>query len=241
VRLAALVLVALALTGCESNQERSAKLEKAAKRQQREAGQRTALAQRAMTITQQSTKVNVSATAVVHSSEAAAAIVTLHNLSDTALRDVPIQITVKDAHGASVYMNDTPGTSQTLISAALLPAHGVLTWIDDQVQATGAPASVSAQIGEGKPATGAIPKLSVVSAHLSEDAEAEGDVVNHSGVAQQELVVYGVARKAGRIIAAGRAVLPSAPTGTSTPFQLFFVGDPAGAQLEFSAPATTLG
>jgi hypothetical protein len=240
---AALVLVALALTGCESNQERSAALEKIDKPREAEAAKRRALAQRALTITHESTKVKVLATAVVHSSEGDAAVVTLRNVSSTPLLGVPIQITVRDAQGASIYTNAVSGLSPTLVSAALLPAHGVLTWIDDQVQASGTPASVSAKVGEGTPASGAIPQLGVQGAHISEaqagGGEAEGNIVNDSGVAQQEVVVYALARRAGRIVAAGRAVLASAPAKTSTPFQIFFVGDPSGARLEVSAPATT--
>jgi hypothetical protein len=234
------VLAVLAITGCESNQERSAKLEKAAKQREGEAAQRRQLAQRALTITHESNKVKVTATAIVRGSEAAAAVITLRNVSGTALRDIPIQITVRDAQGASVYTNAIPGLSPTLLSAALLPAHGVITWIDDQVQATGTPVSVSAKIGEGTPVTGAIPKLSVEGAHLSE-TQAEGNLLNHSSVSQQELVIYGVARRGGKIVAAGRALLPVDSAGTSSPFQLFFVGNPSGAQLEITAPATTAG
>jgi hypothetical protein len=241
VRRAALVLAALALTACESNQERSSKLEKIALEHKRENAQRLARARQALQVTTPSTKISVTATAVVHNSEGAAAIVTLHNRSATTLRDVPIQIDVLDARGASVFKNDTPGTSTTLVSAALVPAHATLTWIDNQIETTGVPASVTVEVGEGEPVSGAIPRLSAQGTHLSGATEAEGNVVNHSGVSQEELVIYAVARKAGRIVAAARAVVPSAPTGMSTPFQLFFIGDPAGAQLEVSAPATTLG
>jgi hypothetical protein len=240
VRRAALVLAVLAITGCESNQERSAKLEKAAKQREGEAAQRRQLAQRALTITRESDKVKVTATAIVRGSEGAAAVVTLRNVSATALRDIPIQITVRDARGASIYTNAIPGLSPTLLSAALIPAHGAMTWIDDQVQGTGTPVSVSAKVGEGAPVTGAIPKLSVEGAHLAE-AQAEGNLVNHSGVSQQELVIYGVARRGGKIVAAGRALLPADSSGTSTPFQIFFVGNPRGAQLGITAPATTAG
>lgn len=166
--------------------------------------------------------------------------ITLRNVSATPLRGLPIEITVRDARGASVYTNAVPGLSPTLASVALIPAHGQLTWIDDQIQATGAPASVTAKVGEGAPAGGAIPQLRLEGTHLSE-AQAEGNLVNHSQVSQQELIVDAVARRGGRIVAVGRAVLASAPAGTSTPFQVFFVGNPAGAQLEVSAPATTLG
>jgi hypothetical protein len=58
-------------------------------------------------------------------------------------------------------------------------------------------------------------------------------------VAQHHLVVFAVARKGGRIVASGRAVLPEVPPGASVPFQVYFVGDPSGAQIETSAPATT--
>jgi hypothetical protein len=240
VRLAALVLLALALAACESNQERSAELAKAAKAHEGEAARRRGLAQRALTITRPSAKVKVTSAVIVRGSERAAAVVRLRNISSTTLREVPIQITVRNAHGDSVYMNDLPGLSPTLASVALIPRHSVETWIDDQVQATGTPASVTAKVGEGMPATSSVPSLNVVGAHLSE-AQAEGNVVNHSTVAQQELVVDAVARRAGRIVAAGRAVLASAPARSSTPFQIFFVGDPGGAQLEVSAPPSAPG
>jgi hypothetical protein len=236
----ALALVALALTACESNQERSAKLAKAAKAVEREAANRRALAQRALTITRQSAKVKVTSATIVRGAEGAAAVVSLRNISSTPLRDVPIQIVVRNAAGASVYTNDVAGLSPTLASIALIPAHAEQTWIDDQVQATGTPASVSVKVGEGAPTAGAVPQLSVQGIHLSE-AQAEGNIVNHSVLAQEEVVIDAVARRAGRIVAAGRAVLASAPAGASTPFQIFFVGDPAGAQLEVDAPATTSG
>jgi hypothetical protein len=247
VRLAALALaaLALALTGCENNQERSAKIEKADRQHEEEVARRAQLAQRALSITPPSTKVKVLGTTVLRGSEGAAAVVTLRNVSATTLRDVPIEISVKDAGGATVYTNDIPGLAAGLNSAPLLPAHTTSTWIDDQVQATSPPASVTAKVGEGTPATGPIPALSVQAAHQYEDPTngpaAEGSIVNHSGVSQQELIVYALVRRAGAIVAAGRAVVPSAPTGTSTRFQLFFIGDPRGGELEVQAPATTFG
>jgi len=237
---AALVLVALALTACESNQERSASIETTVKAHAHVIAAREALAQRALSITKVSTKVKVIATGVVHSSEGAAAIVTLQNDSGVSLLAVPIQIDVENAHGTSVYRNDTAGTSKTLVSAALLPAHATLTWIDDQVQASGVPASVVAKVGEGAPITGPIPRVSIQGTHLSEASAAEGSIVNASSVTQQELVIDAVARKGNKIVAAGRAVIPTAGAG-STAFQLFLVGNPSGARVEYSALATTPG
>jgi hypothetical protein len=240
VRLMALALVALALTACESNQERSAKLEKVADEHKGEAARRRRLAQQALTITRTSTKVKMLASAVVSGREGAAAVVSLRNDSNTTLSDVPIQINVRDSRGVSVYRNDIAGLSATLLSVALVPAHATVTWIDDQIQAAAKPASVTVTIGEGTPAGGVVPAMSITGAHLAE-AQAEGNLVNHSSVEQPELVIDAVARRAGRVVAAGRALLAQAPAGASTPFQIFFVGDPAGAKLEFSATATRTG
>jgi hypothetical protein len=52
-------------------------------------------------------------------------------------------------------------------------------------------------------------------------------------------VVYAIARKGGRIVAAGRAVLPEVGQGASVPFQAYFVGDPKGARIEATAPPST--
>jgi len=234
------MLAVLTLTACESSQEKSAKLEKVAKREAKLRAAQLPLAQRVLSITRESKLVKVSATAVLHSSEGAAALVSLRNVSATALRDVPIEITVKDPHGATIYKNDAPGLATALVSVPLLPAHATSTWIDDQVQASGVPASVSARVGEGEQVTAAIPHLVIEGARLGE-GEAEGSVVNRSTVSQRELVLYALARRAGAIVAAGRAVIPQATAGTSTHFQVFFIGNPQGGHLEVNAPPSTVG
>jgi hypothetical protein len=243
VRRAALALVALALTGCETTAEKSAKLEKAAKQQQAQGAAHEALAKRTLSITRQSTRVKLIASTVLHSSEGDAVVLTLRNTSSTSLRNVPIQIAVSDAHGASLYTNDTPGLAAALVSIPLLRAHGTTVWIDDQIDAAGTPASVSAKIGEGRPASAAaIPTLSVEHAHLAEGGAVEGEVVNHSTVDQRELVVNALARRSGKLVAAGRAVLQLlAGNGAPTHFQLYLIGDPSGAKLEVSAPPTVSG
>ena len=240
-RLVALALVALTLTGCESTQDKAAKLERAAKRHEELA---TNGAQHGLSITRLSTKVEVVSSSVLNSSEGAAAVVTLRNLSPTPLRNVPIEIAVKSSSGAVSYTNDAAGLSAGLASVPLVPAHGETTWIDDQVQASGGAASVEAKLGEGEAVKMALPQLTVQGAHLFEDPTnglgAEGTLLNHSRVTQKELVLYAVARRGGTITAAGRAVLPEAPAGASTPFQIFFIGNPHGGKLEVIAPPSTI-
>jgi hypothetical protein len=230
-----LVALALALTGCESNQERSAKIEKTAKH--------AVLAQKGLSITHASTQVQVLSASVVRGSEGAAAAVTVRNSTSHTLSAVPIAITVRNAHGQTVYQNNTPGLEAGLTQISSLPAHGSITWVDDQVSSTGAPVSVSAVVGEASIANGAEPQIEVQSAHLAEASSGEvtGAVHNSSSVAQQHLIIYVIARRAGRIVAAGRAVLAEVAPGAPVPFQAFLVGAPAGATLQTSAPATTFG
>jgi hypothetical protein len=228
----------LLLSGCESSQEKSAKLERAAKLAVRSAP-------KGLSIARPSKRVRATATSVVTSSEGTAALVTLHNSSAVAERDVPVAITVHNAAGATVYTNTLPGISHQLTSAPLVPAHGSLLWIDDQVPATGGQArSVTALVGEGTPAGGAAPSITVTGAHIVDDPSngigGEATVSNHSSTEQRELVVFATALRGGRVVAAGRAVVPQLAAGGSASVQVFFVGNPAGAQLRLSAPATTL-
>ncbi len=231
----AAVLMALALTGCETSAEKSAQLEKAAKHL-------VGAAAKGLTIAKTSTDVRVLATEVLHDSEGTAAVVTLRNRSTHALTDVPIAITVRDAAGRVLYRNDSPGLEAALTTVALLAPGGQFTWIDDQVQAGGTPASVSARIGEADRASAGAPPIHVSNVHANEEAGGfgvAGSVANDSSITQHDVVVYGIARRGNRIVAAGRAVLTEVPTHGSLPFQVLFIGDARGAHVEASAPPTS--
>ena len=232
------MLAALALTGCETSAGKSAKLEREAK-----AHSSAIPAARGLSIGRVSSKIEVLASALVHGNEGVAAVVTLRNRSATALRDIPIELTVRDAHGAALYTNTAGGLARNLTSVSYLPAHGELAWVDDQVSGAGSPSSATARVGEGTAATGVIPALGTEGMHPFEDPTngmgAEGNLVNRSGLAQKDLVVFVLARRAGAVVAAGRAVVPLAAPGVPTRFQAFLIGNPQGAQLQASAPPTT--
>jgi lipoprotein-anchoring transpeptidase ErfK/SrfK len=232
-----LALCAISLAGCETTAEKSAKLEKAAKRI-------APAQQQGLSIAHESSVVKVQSATLVHGTEGTAAVLTLHNSSAKAIREVPISIALKDVSGATVYTNATPGLAKTLTSLALLPARGDGVWIDDQIPGTSA-RSIATKIGDGAEVSGAVPRLTVREAQLTKDpsgaATVEGTLENHSSTGQPELIVYALARRDGRVVAAGRAVLSSLTAGASAPFQAFFVGSPAGARLQLSAPPTALG
>jgi hypothetical protein len=230
-----LLALALALAGCETTAEKSARLERAAKR--------ATVVQSGLLITHPSTDVKVLETVALHGSEGAAAVVVLRNLSSRPERHVPIAITVKSASGQTLFQNNAPGLEPALVSVASLPAHGELAWVDDQLPATGKPTAVSAVLGQAPAPAGSPPQIEVQGAHPIEDPSrgvgTSAKVSNRSRVAQQSLVVFAVARRGGRIVAAGRALVPELAAGSATQFQVFFVGDPRGARVQFSAPATT--
>jgi hypothetical protein len=242
VRWIALALVGLTLTGCETTAEKSARLEHQAKL----AAAHEHRTQRLNTFTGQSAYVRVLSATLLRGSEGAAAVVTLRNASSHALRGVPIAITVSDSAGRQLFQNSAAGTEAALVSVASIPARGELVWVDDQIPANGSPAAVSARVGEAPAAPGAaVPAMSVSGVRLIEDPAngvgAAGTVTNHSHDVQHALVVFIVAVRGGRPIAAARAVVPELTGGASLPFQAFFVGDPHGGTLHASAPASTTG
>ncbi len=242
--LALLALAGVALSGCESNIERSAKLEKSAEAE-RLAHPQAIL--KGVVVTRENPQVRVVGAYIVHGESGVAAVVALRDESAASLRDAPITLTVSDAKGAVLYQNNAPGLEPSLVSVPLLQPHATTVWVDDQIQATGGgtPAKASARVGEAPAASGSLPQMSVSGLHSGEEdgsgASVEGTVTNTSGVAQQQLVVYVVARRDTQIVAAGRAVLPEVAAGKQTSFQVFFTGNPQGAKLEASAPPTTVG
>jgi hypothetical protein len=240
VRRAALAVVALALAlgGCQTTAEKSARLERQAKR-------RSLTAARGLSITRTSALVKVTGASTLRGAEGAVAVIELRNTSGRALRAVPLAVTVTDARGRTIYQNNGAGLEAALVSVPTLAPHASFTWVDDQLPAGGVPSAVRARVGEAPAVSGSVPQMTVAGVHVIEDptngAGAAGTVSNRSRVAQVNLVMFAVARRAGRIVAAGRAVLPELAAGAQMPFQVFFVGDPRGAQLQVSAPASTVG
>jgi hypothetical protein len=167
---------------------------------------------------------------------------------------------VRSASGQVLYQNSAAGLAASLVSVPLLEPGQTFTWIDDQVQPGGGEAGttsgggqaakgtkVEATVGESPPlsqAPSALPQMQITGLHTIEDPTlgegTAGTVHNSSTTVQTNLVIYGIARRGGRIVAAGRAELASVPAGGSVPFQIFFVGEPKGASPELSAPASTL-
>ena len=230
---AGLVAVATSLTACQSTQSRSAELEKE--------GATTLLADTGLKIEKQSEDVTVTSTDLLTDPYGSAVVVGLHNSSDRDLVDVPILIDVRDAKGKSVYRNDIPGIEHALAAVPYVPAGGDAEWVHDQVLATHKPKSVKVTVGASSESyDGPLPDVEVSAPELEGDPvsgiEATGKVVNRTGEDQGRLLIYVVAHKGGKVVAAGRGAIEHLKAGTKPlHYDVFFIGDPTGAQLELAS------
>jgi hypothetical protein len=187
-------------------------------------------------------EVQVLSRTLLRNSEGAAVVVALRNNSSHTLRNVGIGITVTNSAGRELYANNVPGIEEALTHVSVFPPHQRITWVDDQIPSGGAPSEVNVKVQDPPPARVPIPKITFTGVRMNEEggsAGAAGTVHNESPITQHKLIVYGVARHGGRIVGAGRAILAEVPAHGSAPFQVFFVGSTAGAQVEVTAPPTT--
>jgi hypothetical protein len=227
----ALAGVALVATGCESTQDKSAKIAAELGPVKQEEG---------LKITKESRDVEVVSTALLSDANGSAVVVRLRNRSNQALVGVPIAIDVLDAKGKSVYTNGIPGIEPALAAVPFIPAGGETEWVHDQILATGKPTKVEVKVGEGgEPFKGEQPQISVSEPKLEGDPYsgilAGGDVEYRSGEDLERLLLYAVARKGKEIVAAGRgAIEPLKPKPKPFPYNIYFIGDPSGADVEIS-------
>jgi hypothetical protein len=232
VRVAVLALAALALAGCESSQAKSARLAKAARGGTKEHG---------LVIKQVNRAVKVVATTLVRDQYGAAAVVELS--AKGAQADLPLAMVVRDASGKAAYSNDLPGLERSLTHIALVTPGERAFWIDDQVKAD-ASNRVDVKVGTSSAAVPrSLPKLVPSGLALEPDpsgAFTRGTLRNESAIEQHKLIVYAVAERGGKVVAAGRAGIERLKARGSATFKVFWIGDPKGAKVYVFAPPTVL-
>jgi hypothetical protein len=231
------VLAAGLLPACESTQDRSGKLAAEGK---------GLLAEHGVAVSKRSRDVQVLSTTVLQDANGTAAVVKLRNTSKRTLWQLPISIDVTGAGRKSVFRNDQPGLEPTLAHVPLVRPGQTVTWVNDQVSAAGRPRAVAATVGEGAAVAAArIPSVVLTRPRLQDDpvsgTAAVGIAGNRSKVDLRKLVIFAVARRGGRVVAAGRAQIPRLKPGKRARFQAFFIGNPKGARVELSGPPPRLG
>lgn len=223
---------AIALAGCESTQSKSSELEA-------KGGDLVKVTK--LDVGAENRHVDVVEKVVLSDVNGTAVAVVMKNSSQEGLADAPIQIDVKDAKGKSVFKNDLSGTETSLVQVPVVKPDAEVYWVHDQVLPMGKPAKVDVTVGEAKPLPEDVPEIVVSPPKLNRDPvsglEVTGTVTNESDVEQSNLVLYAIARKKGRIVAAGRGMITKLKTdGSPATYHIFFIGNPAGADITVIAP-----
>ena len=227
----------LLLAGCESTQDKSARLERQ--------GAGALEQEKGVVVSRQSRDVKILSTDVIQDENGTAAVVRIRNTGRSALAQVPVSIDVRGAGaGRSLFRNDDAGLEPTLVRVPLLRAGEEFEWVNDQVAVAGKPGEVRAKVGNARQVHRGLPRVTVTRPRLEQDpvsgAAAVGFVANRSKVEQRKLVVFAVARKRGRVVAAGRAQINRLKPGKRGRYTVFFIGNPRGARISLEAPPTSL-
>jgi len=229
--------LALVVSGCESTQSRSAALESEG------AG---LVKQKTFDVGTENRQIDVVEKVALTDVNGSAVAVVLKNNGTDGLSDAPIQVNVKNAKGKSVFKNDLAGTEFSLLHVPVVKPKSEVFWVHDQILPVGGkPASVDVTVGEAKPLPADIPEIQVSSPTLQRDPvsglEVTGTAVNKSDVEQSDLILYAIARKNGKIVAAGRGLIPKLKTdGSPASYHIFFIGNPTGADVSVIAPPVNL-
>jgi hypothetical protein len=224
------LLAAIALAGCESTEQESAKIGK------RLGHQRASAA--TTQIKGANSSVRVLSAQIVSSAGGAAAALELSNTSSKSQADIPILITVYDAAGKAVYSNATVGESSPSGELSLLEAHTTVWWVDPNVLASGGtPVRVVAKIGG---AAANAPAVSLSASKLASGSNFVGPFIagrasNSSAAAETDVTVYAVALAGSRVVGAGQSLIPTLAAHGSASFQVNVVGNTKDA-----TPAATL-
>ena len=231
-----IALGALALAGCQTTQDKAKAVQERAADLQ--------AAQVPLTIPKPNKDVQVIDQTIISDENGSAVAVEARNTTSRTLVGVPILIDVRDAQGKPVFKNDAFGLDFALNHIPLMKPGETVTWVNDQILSSGEPTSVKATVGQPDSVDPPqIPRIAVSEPRLHDDpsgVEVEGSVTNQSQLDQRKLVLFAVARRGGEIIAAGRGQVKNLRAEKrSFSYNIFFIGDPQGADVEIEAPPTT--
>jgi hypothetical protein len=227
-------VLTVALSGCESTEQESARIGRE--------GRQLVAGSGNLKVGAVNHSVRVSDVTLLVGSGRTAVAVRLTGTSSGLQADVPVLVDVSGAGAKQLYTNATGGLEASLQRMALLRPHEPAWWVDDQVLTSQSATGVKVRVGTGKaPRAGLpLPTLTTAGVHLGKQSGLSvlgGSVVNRSARAASKVPVYAVALAGGRVVAAGRAVVSPAPR-SSSPFQIFLVGNPAGARVELTVAPT---
>jgi hypothetical protein len=226
----------LPLTGCETTQDLSARIGKQLQ-DQPVAGTELVRIGRA------TPGVRLGRPLLLRSKDGAAVVVEVRNGGSRGLTGLPIGVRVSDG-GESIYSNRIAGLDRELLRFAFLRPGERAYWVNDHLPVLKSSARVKANPGSARRvAAGRAPRITVGGLRLGSDGgqqTVEGQIRNGGSIVQRELVVFVVAERGGRPVAAGTAKVAALKARGRTSFVAFLIGDAHGARLRAVAPPTAL-
>lgn len=212
-------VLALLAAGCDSTQQKSARLQIQA--------ERLLAAREKVVVTRANPFVQAERVTVVRRSGRTAIAVLLRNTGSRPVSDLPISLRVDGR-----YLNRRAGLAYFQTHTPAIAPGGEATW----VFVTRAPVRrASALVGVHPAVSAEAGRLPSLRASVGAGS---ATVTNPSGVPQYGLVVYAYAQRGTRLLAAGRASLARLGAGKSATVPLRLVGRASGATVQVEAPPT---
>lgn len=247
-RLAGLALLPLlvaatagALSGCASTQQKSARAQVIASR--------TLLGREQLRVTRRDSRVEVRSVATVRDAHRVAFVVRLRNRSAEPVNDLPVAVGVRPTAGRRRLFNGRPGLPywQTHGPAIAPGASATLVVVvDSDRPPRGTPFATVGRTDRRPTVAATLPAIEV---GARADAAGPADtgrrvktvvaeIRNRSDVPQYGLEIYAVARRGGRVVAAGRVPLAHLGSNARATASVPLIGDPRGARIRLSTSPT---
>jgi hypothetical protein len=235
---AALALAgAIGLAGCQSTHDRAAKLAAL--------GSKDVIAAKLAITANAAVRTHVLALLDMPDGSGTAVVVELR-LDDPkrSLVWAPIDVRLYSAAGALVAQANVEGAAPELVHVPSLAGGNTVLYVNDLLSPTDRPVRAEVVLGGTLMTLPAQPGTLRATVRPTSDPTYgpgfAGTVTNTTGVTQQAILVQVVARRGGRVVAAGTATVGKLDPGESADYQGLFIGDPAGAVLSASAPASNV-
>jgi hypothetical protein len=228
-------VAAALLAGCTTTQQKSARAKVVANR--------LLAARKPLVVRHANPDVVVVRSVLVRGGRDAAVLVRLRNRSSHVVEDLPINVGLRVPRRRTVWLNRRGGGDYLRTHVAAIPARDDATWILTVGRRAPARARVLARVGvqpAGEPRPVSNTPALRASAHGVSRHAVLADVANRSAIPQYGLGVYAYATRAGRVVAAGRAVVKHLGTGGRESLRIPLVGRPHGAVVTLALAPTTL-
>lgn len=232
--IAALLVLVLALAGCDTTQQQSARAKLTATR---------LLAGRdPLLVRTPDPAIRVGRVELVRHAGAAAVVVELHNTSAAPLTDLPISVGLATDRRHRRYLNRRGGLGYFENHVAAIPARGETTWVFTTHRLAGASGRPFAVVGAPArpPISSASGRLPDIAATATSPAGPRVGVrlLNGAGVPQYGLPVYVLARRGSRYVAAGRVTVAHLGSHAGAAVKVRLIGTTRGAALTVLAQPT---